>query len=206
MRMITRKELTGLVLAGGRGRRMQGAAGLQTSETSPVHEKGLLQLHGLPLVEHARRHLAPYVGQMLISANTHLDAYAEYGFVVPDDNVLGEYPGPLAGIASALKHVTTPWMIVLPVDVPHPPVDLVDLLCDAVGVDSAQIAYATTENGVHPLCMLLHTSLMRNLYGFLLSGERKVQCWQWQNNAVAVRFEGAAFFNINTPQDLLRAG
>lgn len=218
--MITRDALTGLILAGGQGRRMQEAgwgdasladAGLAPSSPQggaarPVQEKGLLQLHGLTLAEHTRRRLAPYVSQVLISANTCLDAYAEYGVVIPDDKVLGEYSGPLAGVASALKHVRTPWMVVLPVDVPHPPADLIARLCAAVIDSDAQIAYASTVSGVHPLCMVLHSDLMQNLYDFLLSGERKVQFWQRQNNAVAVQFEGAAFFNINTPQDLLQAG
>ncbi|NYT62423.1 molybdenum cofactor guanylyltransferase [Alcaligenaceae bacterium] len=223
--------LTGLVLAGGQGRRMQGAAGSLTDASSsgvapgpetlvqasrtgtpisrvqgPAQEKGLLQLRGLALVEHARRRLAPQVGQVLISANTHLDAYAEYGFVIPDDQILGDYSGPLAGIASALRHVATPWLMVLPVDVPLPPADLIARLCEAVSGSDAQIAYARSENGVHPLCMLLHVSLKQGLYDFLLAGERKVQFWQRQNHAVTVHFEGAAFFNINTQQDLLRAG
>lgn len=227
--MMTREMLTGLILAGGQGRRMQGAAGLPADENGsgsvprvlaqtgqagkpisrtlePAQEKGLLRLNGLALAEHARRRLEPYVSQVLISANTHLDAYAEYGLVVSDDKVLGEYSGPLAGVASALMHARTPWMVVLPVDVPYPPADLIKRLCATVIDSGAQIAYASTASGVHPLCMVLHSSLEQNLYDFLLSGERKVQFWQRQNNAVAVQFEGAAFFNINTPQDLLQAG
>ncbi|WP_353153683.1 molybdenum cofactor guanylyltransferase MobA [Pollutimonas bauzanensis] len=195
--MIARSLLTGLVLAGGQGRRMQAAA----------LEKGLLELNGKPLVEHACGHLAPYVDKVLISANTNLDRYAQYGDVVPDDLALGEYSGPLAGIASALRHVATPWLVVLPVDVPCPPVDLIERLCASVGDEGPRIAYARTSAGVHPLCMVAHSSLVDGLYDFLLSGERKVQFWQRQNDAVPVLFDdvGDAFFNINTPEDLLRA-
>lgn len=215
---MTPKALTGLVLAGGRGQRMRrggqsraclsGTGLVQSAQTDAAkseHDKGLLRLHGQPLVEHARRRLAPHVSEVLISANTCLDAYAEYGVVISDDQVLGEYSGPLAGVASALKHARTPWVVVLPVDVPHLPADLIERLCGAAIDGGAQIAYARTAGGAHPLCMVLHRDLMRNLYGFLLAGGRKVQCWQGQNKAVAVQFEGADFFNINTPQDLLRA-
>ncbi len=209
--MSARDSLTGLVLSGGQGRRMQ-----QASLGGQV-EKGLLVLDGLPLVEHARRLLARHAANILISANTHLDAYAQYGVVVPDEPGLGAYSGPLAGVASALACSTTPWMLVMPVDVLALPEDLVPRLLEAVGEDGSlregprkdgpRIAYARTRDSVHPLCMVLHRTLRQSLLDFLLSGERKVQLWQRQNEAAAVLFEdtGRAFLNVNTPQDLLRA-
>ena len=204
--MSARGSLTGLILSGGQGRRMQ-----QASPAGQV-EKGLLVVHGLPLVEHARRLLAPHAANILISANTHLEAYAEYGIVVPDDSRLGAYSGPLAGVASALACSTTPWMVVMPVDVMALPWDLVPRLLEEVSEDGPRkggprIAYARTRDSVHPLCMVLHRTLRQSLHDFLLSGERKVQLWQRRNEAAAVLFEdaGHAFFNINTPQDLLQA-
>lgn len=198
--MMQREELTGLVLAGGQGRRMQPIV----PGAGSVLEKGLLELEGLPLVEHARRRLLPYVEQVFISANTRLDAYANYGTVIPDDTALEAYSGPLAGVASALRHVATPWLLVLPVDVPRPPADLIPRLCARVGMAGAKLAYACTAAGVHPLCMVLHSSLVDGLYDFLLAGERKVQFWQRQNGAVPVLFDGVGdtFFNINTLEDL----
>ncbi|MGP1614529.1 MAG: NTP transferase domain-containing protein, partial [Pollutimonas bauzanensis] len=166
-----------------------------------------LELDGLPLIEHARRFLAPHVGRILVSANTQLDAYAQYGAVVPDDPALGAYAGPLAGVASALGRCGFSWLLVMPVDVLQPPPDLARRLGAAVGLDGPRIAYASTAQGVHPLCMVLHCSLRQSLYDFLQAGERKVQLWQQRNGAVPVVFDGAgdAFFNVNTPQDLARA-
>lgn len=209
--MSARDSLTGLVLSGGQGRRMQ--------EASPGGEveKGLLMLNGLPLVDHARRVLAPHAATILISANTHADAYAQYGIVVPDEPSLGAYSGPLAGVASALACSVTSWLVVMPVDVLGLPEDLVPRLLEAVNengartdgprMDGPRIAYARTRDAVHPLCMVLHRTLRQSLHDFLSSGERKVQLWQRRNEAAAVQFEDAdnAFFNINTPQDLLRA-
>ncbi|RTZ40693.1 molybdenum cofactor guanylyltransferase [Candidimonas sp. SYP-B2681] len=199
--MITRDSLTGLVLAGGLGRRMQG------STNAPVVEKGLLDLNGIPLVAHAQRFLAPHVAQVLISANRCLDAYAEYGATVPDDEALGGYSGPLAGIATALNRIDTPWLAVIPVDVPLPPAELIPRLISAVESGGAHLAYARTAERVHPLCMLVHQRLLQSLYDFLLAGERKVQVWQQLNGAVPVWFEDSedAFFNVNTPEDLIRA-
>lgn len=200
--MKGRDSLTGLILAGGQGRRMQRAG------HGGKVEKGLLVLNGLPLVEHARRYLGRHADTILISANTRLNDFESYGAVVPDEPQLGAYSGPLAGVVSALARSTTPWMVVLPVDVTGLPEDLVVRLLAAVSDDGAHIAYARTQNSVHPLCMVLHRASRQSLYEFLLAGERKVQAWQRQNDAAAVLFDDTehAFFNINTPQDLLRAG
>lgn len=210
--------LTGLILAGGQGRRMQGA------DSAPMHasamdqfdpqanglgvEKGLLMLDGLPLVAHAQRFLAPHTQHILISANRHQKAYAQYGEVVSDDSALEENSGPLAGIASVLSCCATDWLVVLPVDVPRPPADLVKRLAGAVGEDGPRIAYARSAERAHPLCMVVHRSLKPSLYQFLQMGERKVRMWQARYGAVPVLFDvsdDAAFFNINTPADLLRA-
>src|SRR5690606_578933 len=117
------------------------------------------------------------------------------------------YSGPLAGVASALAHSMTPWVVVLPVDVMGLPEDLMPRLLDVVSDEGAHIAYARTPTSVHPLCMVLHRASRQSLCDFLLAGERKVQVWQRQNGAVPVLFEDAdhAFFNINTPQELSRA-
>ncbi len=199
--MIARDSLTGLILAGGRGRRVQG------SGNTPVVEKGLMDLKGMPLVAYAHRFLAPQVGQVLISANRCLDVYAQYGATVPDDEELGVYSGPLAGVATALNTIDTPWLAVIPVDVPMPPTDLIPRLSAALGAGVAQLAYARTAVRAHPLCMLVHKRLVQGLYDFLHAGGRKVQEWEQLNAAVPVWFEdaGDAFFNVNTPEDLVRA-
>lgn len=203
---MSRHLISGLILAGGQGRRMQGIM------PGAAVEKGLSMVDGLPLVAHAQRFLARHVDQVLISANTHADMYACYGTVVADDPHLGHYSGPLAGVASALGFSTAPWLVVIPVDVLALPENLVPRLLEAVSEDGPRrdgprIAYARTRDAVHPLCMVLHQTLKQSLYDFLLSGERKVQLWQRRNEAAAVQFEDAdnAFLNINTPEDLVRA-
>jgi molybdopterin-guanine dinucleotide biosynthesis protein A len=199
--MITRGELTGLILAGGQARRMRGGLNM------PAVEKGLLELDGMPLIEHARRFLFPHVAHILISANSSLDGYAQYGTVVPDGQAWEKYTGPLAGVASGLGLAATAWLMVMPVDVPRPPADLPERLCAAVSAQGPLIAYAETADGAHPLCMVLHRGVLQSLCDFLRAGERKVLSWQQLNGAAPVLFEGGSdvFFNINTPQDLLRA-
>jgi molybdopterin-guanine dinucleotide biosynthesis protein A len=193
---IAKDSMTGLVLAGGQASRMQ-IPGQDTVD------KGLLQVRGMPLVALAQRYLEPKVGRLCISANRNLDTYGQYGRVISDDPVFGESSGPLAGIASALAQSATPWLMVIPVDVPDLPEELVQRLAEAVSAAQAQIAYAATNVRSHPLCMLMHRDLLAGLREFLLAGGRKVQVWQKENHALEVQFPDAEhrFFNVNTPQD-----
>ena len=197
--MIDRQSLSGLILAGGRASRMQ------LADQAAV-DKGLLELRGEPLVAHVRRYLEPRVAQVWVNANRHLDIYARYGTTISDDPALGAGLGPLAGVASALARVETPWRMVVPVDVPLLPADLVDRLAQVLAGTKKNMAYASA-GGPHPLCMLLHRSANRSLLEFLREGGRKVQQWQQLNQAVEVAFTGDsnAFFNINTREDLCLA-
>jgi molybdopterin-guanine dinucleotide biosynthesis protein A len=192
----TPAQITGLVLAGGRGSRMGGI------------DKGLQLYQGRPLVQHALQRLAPQVGALMINANRNLDAYATFGMPVWPD-ALADYPGPLAGLAAGLAHCATPYLASVPCDSPHFPCDLVARLAAALAADAAQIAVAAAvEDGAlrtQPVFCLLHTSLLPGLLAFLHSGRRKVGGWLATQRCVQVRFdEAAAFFNANTLADLQR--
>ena len=206
--MITRDVLTGLILAGGKALRMQGALSTVTPPTAAPIDKSLLSLNGVSLLAIAHAFLAPQVSTVMVSTNRHADVYARYGSVIRDDPDLGQGLGPLAGVERALVTMSTPWLIVVPVDVPRLPPDLIPCLIDAIQHSGAKLAYASTSERAHPLCMIVHGSLAAGLRAYLAAGDRKVQLWQNRNSAVSVQFDGAGqvFFNINTPQDLERAG
>lgn len=192
-------QITGLILAGGQARRMQ-------LPGRPLVDKGLVEIGGEPLVARMRRYLEPRVTQVWVNANRELDVYARYGRVLVDDPALGENLGPLAGVASALAQIETPWLVVAPVDVVLLPDDLIERLAKAVLEAQAPIAYACA-GGPQPLCMLLHRDRYSSLCDFLRMGGRKVQQWQQLNQAVAVEFSPDAnvFFNVNTRDDLCAA-
>ncbi|HEU0229715.1 MAG TPA: molybdenum cofactor guanylyltransferase MobA [Burkholderiaceae bacterium] len=195
--MIPRHALGGLILAGGQARRLQEPGRTEL-------DKGLLELHGMSLAERAARYLSSRVSRLWISANRHADIYQRFGDVVADDPDYGVGSGPLSGVASVLAVASTPWLVVIPVDVPELPIDLVDRLADAALASRAGVAYAENAQGAHPLCMVLHRRVLAPLRAHLLDGERKVRRWQQGQGATAVWFEeeGAAFFNINTREDL----
>lgn len=196
---VSRKTVSGLVLAGGQALRMQAPGG------DPV-EKGLLALHGKPLVAWVQGYLQSRTAEIYISANRCIDIYARYGRVIGDDPALGTDLGPLAGLASVLPQLRTPWIFSLPVDVPAPPPDLLERLAAQADASTAGIVYAYSGRA-HPLCMLLHHDMLPSLREFLRGGERKVGIWQERNGAVPAVFsaDDAGFFNINTPDDLRAA-
>lgn len=182
--------VSGLILAGGKGRRVGGA------------DKGLLDYRGKPLVAHVIERLAPQVGRLLISANRNLDAYRSFGHPVLTD-LTDERLGPLAGIQAGLAASETPWLVVCPCDCPKLPDDLVARLLTAAEARGAALAVAVTSQGIQPAFQLCRRELLPELKICLAAGERRVGAWCRAQNAVEVSFPTpSAFDNLNTPEDL----
>jgi molybdenum cofactor guanylyltransferase len=195
MTMIDPQQITGLVLAGGRGSRMGGV------------DKGLQNHRGTPLALHALLRLQPQVGSLMLNANRNLGAYEAFGTPVWPDPVDG-FAGPLAGFLAGLERCETPWLVTVPCDTPDFPADLVARLAEAAEAEDAQIAYAATrepDGGLqaHPVFSLLCAELMESLVAFVHGGGRKIDRWFEQHRAVAVPFpDAAAFANANTADEL----
>ena len=198
---IATADITGLVLAGGRGSRMGGV------------DKGLQPHRGQPLALHALQRLRPQVGAVMVNANRNSAAYAAMGVPVCTD-ALPDHPGPLAGFLAGLAHCETAWLVTVPCDTPHFPVDLVACLAQAAHASHADVAMATTREldgsgqarvQVQPVFCLLRASLLLSLQRFTASGQRKIDKWTVQHRTVEVLFDDAdAFFNANTLDELQR--
>jgi molybdopterin-guanine dinucleotide biosynthesis protein A len=191
---IATDEITGLILAGGRGSRMGGV------------DKGLQNHAGIPLAMHALMRLAPQVGHMMVNANRNLGAYEAFGVPVWPD-ALADYPGPLAGFLSGLEHCETPYLVTVPCDTPNFPHDLVQRLAEGLHRDDAEIAMAATRGAdgvqVQPVFCLMKATLMESLVSFTQSGQRKIDRWTAQHRCVEVVFDDEdAFFNANTTDEL----
>ena len=193
---IPREQITGLVLAGGRGSRMGGV------------DKGLQPHLGVPLALHALLRLQPQVGESMINANRNLGAYESMGVPVwPDAQT--DFPGPLAGMLAGLERCDTPYLVTVPCDTPNFPHDLVERLASALDAEQADLAMAATrEDGKlmpQPVFCLLKADLLESLVRYLHSGQRKIDRWTAQHRVAMVVFDDAdAFDNANTPQDLQR--
>ncbi|MBL8340532.1 MAG: molybdenum cofactor guanylyltransferase MobA [Rubrivivax sp.] len=193
---IAPADITGLVLAGGRGARMGGI------------DKGLQSYHGMPLALHAVLRLQRQVGPVMINANRNLAAYEAMGVPVWPD-ALADYPGPLAGMLAGLEHCETPWLLTVPCDTPEFPDDLAARLSTAAAAQGADIAMAATrEDGelrTQPVFCLINAMLMEDLMAWLQSGQRKIDRWTARHRCATVEFSDAgAFFNANTPDELQR--
>lgn len=182
------KEITGVILAGGRSTRMAG------------EDKGLIQLGDKALYQHVLARLTPQVGNLIISANRNQQRYRESGLPVVSDLTAG-FPGPLAGILAGLHYTNTEWIVCAPCDVPELPHNLVEQLWQHKG--TALAAYASDGERAHPTLALLHTSLLGNLTDYLASGERKLLLFMAAIGAQQVVFNNQqqAFRNLNTPED-----
>jgi len=183
-------NVTGLVLAGGQGRRMGGA------------DKGLVPLAGRPMVEHVIEALRPQVGQILLSANRNHELYARYGYrVIADD--LGDHQGPLAGVATALRQCSSEFMVVVPCDAPLLPPDLVARLVAACDARDADAAVVSDGERLQPVFLLLRSRVAPALEAYLADGGRRVDGWLGQIRTAEADFSDApgAFVNVNDPDE-----
>src|SRR5262245_10018656 len=181
--------VTGIVLAGGQGRRMGGV------------DKGLQLLHGKPMVAAVLARLAPQVSEILINANQNLEAYARFGHrVVPD--AIGGFAGPLAGLHACLGEAKNDLVLTVPCDSPFLPLDLLSRLRKSLGDND--LAVAKTGDQAHPVFSLVRTSVRENLERFLTKGGRKIDAWYATLKFIEVQFddEADAFRNINTREEL----
>jgi molybdopterin-guanine dinucleotide biosynthesis protein A len=186
-----KEQVTGVILAGGQGRRMGGI------------DKGLQELQGRTLVQWVLARLAPQVGTVLINANQNQARYAEFGCAVLPDRI-PDFAGPLAGLHAALEQAATPLLVTVPCDSPFLPPDLVARLHAALVAENAELAVARTGDRVHRAFCLVRRELLPQLDAFLAAGGRKLGLWHASLKAVEVGFddEPAAFSNINTPEEL----
>jgi molybdopterin-guanine dinucleotide biosynthesis protein A len=189
-----RPLITGVILAGGEGRRMGGA------------DKGLQLLDGRPLALRVLERLQPQVGQVLISANRNLQRYREFGCPVLADLTPG-HAGPLAGLQAAMAGVTTPLLLAVPCDSPRLPADLASRLQDALDATRADLAVPRAGDRAHRAFCLARRELLPRLEAFLAGGGRKLGLWYASVHAVEVDFDDQAdaFDNINSFAELERA-
>ncbi|HTS23193.1 MAG TPA: molybdenum cofactor guanylyltransferase MobA [Casimicrobiaceae bacterium] len=189
------ERVTGLVLAGGQGRRMGSV------------DKGLALLQGRPLVRHAIERFAPQVDELLINANRNIERYEALGYPVVTDRIAG-FAGPLAGLHAGLARAAHPLLATVPCDSPFLPADLVARLRHALDAQAADLAVARTHDQPHPVFALVRRNVLPHLERFLAGGGRKIDAWYASLATIEVRFddESEAFRNINTAAELEAAG
>jgi molybdenum cofactor guanylyltransferase len=166
-------------------------------------DKGLLPLAGRLLVEHVLRAVRTQVAAVVISANRNRERYVALGYPVVADAV-GEFWGPLAGVASAMQLAQTPYLLTVPCDAPLVPADLAESLYRAVRGEGAEIGVAHDGARMQQAFALLSCGLLADLLDYLEGGGRKVQAWYARHRLATADFSACpdAFANVNTPEEL----
>ena len=193
--MISTKDITGLILAGGRAQRMGGI------------DKGLIPFHGKPLIESAIAKLKPQVQTIVINANRNITKYATYGYPVVMDET-PDFSGPLAGFSVGLKACKTPYLLTSPCDSPLLPNNLAELLAAEMESGDFQLVYVSSKEAdgkvwAQPVFCLMRSNLESSLNQFLQKGDLKIDHWFKELRTSTVVFDDPLVFaNVNTPEEL----
>ena len=188
----------GAILAGGASRRF-GAP------------KGLATVDGRAIVERVRDALADAVGHVVMITNEP-QRYAHLHLPARPDEQPGA--GPLAGIQAALRWAMDegrPGALVAACDMPFLDARVLRLLVDsAAGADAVAIG---GEGERPPLCAYFGVACLPAVERTLASKDRSIRALlasvatTWVSPCEVGRFIDPAtmFFNVNTPEDLVRA-
>ena len=184
---MNRKDITGIVLCGGAGRRLGGV------------QKPLIEVSGRPLLAWVLDRLRNQVDAVMLSGADG-PAYAHFGCEMVPDRAPGE--GPLSGLASAMEVVTTDWIFTCPGDSPYLAENLIELLTD--DAERAGVAVPHDGNRRQNLFLLMRRERAESLVSFFNEGGRAAHRWLDANGIVATDLSAIAesFFNVNTPDDL----
>lgn len=184
-------NITGIILAGGRARRMGG------------QDKGLIQLGMKPMIEYVLNAIEPQVDAIIINANRNQTTYEKYGFPVVADQIEG-YCGPLAGMASGLQISETPFIVTAPCDSPLIPDNLVHKLYLTLRQENAEICTAFSNGRLQPVFTLMKSELLSSMLDFLNNGERKIDRWFEKHHLAIADFsdQPETFININSAEEL----
>jgi len=183
-------ELIGLVLGGGRSRRMG-------------QEKGRLSIHDRPQAEHCVAMLEPHCHSVILSLRQDQANEESYeGLVTLTDDAA--FSGPAAGLLTAWQKYPQTALLVLAVDMPLIDHEVLDLLVNRRETDKIATAYRHPDGIIEPLCTIWEPAaadLIRDAAGDGLSVSlRRVL------ERADVRFLEPAvpgkLASVNTPEDL----
>jgi len=196
--------LSGLILAGGEGRRMAG------------RDKGLISLLQKPLVEYAIDCMMPLVDDLSISCNRNRELYQDYQLACLSDNesatntkaAVESYQGPMAGLVAGLRHAKHEWLLVMPCDTPLMTTHIMSQLLDCIkisGPSEEMQAIIFSHQGLQPLHGLYHRSMLPIFEQCLAENKNALQRLLRSMSTVSMHQAidcGFSFNNANDPEEL----
>ncbi len=195
--VATQQRVVGVILAGGRSRRMGGG------------DKALLTVGRQSILERVIERLAGQTSRLVLNANGDVARFLPFGLpIVPDTSP--DYGGPLfgmlAGMRWAERNSDAGWIATAPADAPFLPRDLVSRLAEGL-TDDAAIAVCRSRGRLHPVIGLWPVALADALEAWLADQpQRAAHAWLATRRCSVVDFamdgDVDPFFNVNTPADL----
>lgn len=185
--MIDKKDITGIILAGGKSSRMG-------------TDKGFLKLNNKLFIEYSIEALQPLVSQMLIVSNN--PDYDVFKMERVDDLI--KDAGPLAGIYSGLKHSRTEYNLVLSCDIPLIKKEVLEKLIEAID-GNFDILQIESNGKSMPLIAMYKKICETTFYKLLQNDERRlhVAINQCKVKNIVLNSESDLYTtNINTPEEL----
>lgn len=195
MRHITKDEITGIILAGGKSSRMG-------------KDKALSDFKGKPLISYAIETLKPLCGTLIISAN-QTGKYGTFGLPVISDEI--KNIGPMGGILTCLKHSETQHNLIISCDTPFVGSDLFMHLLRKI--ENYQVVVPSHETFlIEPLNAYYNTNLIGEMEKSIWEGNyklmdffKKVRFKSVEINEKLPFYKEHLFLNINTLKDIDQA-
>ena len=185
--MVNKKDITGIVLAGGKSSRMGS-------------DKGLLKIDKKTFVENVIAAMEPLVNEIIIVSNN--PEYNQFGFHRVEDGIKDS--GPLAGLYSGLKYSDSEFNLVLSCDIPMIKTEILKKLIEA-DYKKYEVTQIKSHNKTMPLIAIYHKHCMHKCLELLQQGERRLRVAvnQLKTKTILIDSEFDPFVkNVNTKEDL----
>ena len=182
------KDTTGVLLAGGRSRRMG-------------HDKTRIEIGGRPLLFRSLDLLCQYFATVMIAGDRP-------DLARPDiQSVPDIYPGSaLGGLYTGLDSAQTDWIFVAPCDMPYPDPRILELLINCRNGYDAVVP--RTPQGYEPVFALYHKSCLPHMKTMLQHGQYRIYDFYQSINVHYLEWQDMpdgwerSLLNINTPEQL----
>nr|WP_321407526.1 molybdenum cofactor guanylyltransferase [uncultured Carboxylicivirga sp.] len=185
-----KKNITALILSGGKSSRM----GV---------DKGLMKFNGRPMITYAINAVEPNCQEIFISANS--DDYQQFNLPIIKDTY--NELGPLSGIFEGLVHSSNDWIFVTTCDMPNITPKSVAYLINQRDKDTNCIVASFNEQR-QPLFACYHKSLIEDIRKALKEKKLKMQLFIESCQLKVVSMNNFVidnpdlFANINDKNDL----
>ncbi|MDE0636264.1 MAG: molybdenum cofactor guanylyltransferase [Candidatus Poribacteria bacterium] len=198
--------VTGVILAGGKSRRMG-------------ENKALLRLGNRTIIGHVIQRIQPITDELLLITNSP-DEYTHLGIAMHKDIIPNA--GALGGIHAGLSYASHETVLCVGCDNPFLVPNLLSYLVSALGKYDAVMPWTDKESSaknagaqiiLQTLCAVYSKRCLPIIEQMLNESDLRVHALQERANVFALApeiwktydAEGFSFFNVNTPEDFEKA-